>query len=58
MALADVNVYRSILPTCARRRPAHFAEMIVKIHIEQVKADPDLIHIRPRNLEQKQHYVL
>ncbi|TGO25395.1 hypothetical protein BPAE_0081g00280 [Botrytis paeoniae] len=32
--------------------------MIARIHFEQVKADPDLIRIRPRDLEQKRHSFL
>ncbi|KAF5868809.1 uncharacterized protein Bfra_012141 [Botrytis fragariae] len=58
IALVDVDVYRSILPTWMRRKSAHFAEIILKIHLEQVKADADLIRIRPRDLEQKRHSFL
>ncbi|KAF7914681.1 uncharacterized protein EAF01_001087 [Botrytis porri] len=51
VTLAEVDVYRSVPPTCVRRWSVHLAEMIVKIHFEQVKANPYLIRIRQRNLE-------
>jgi hypothetical protein len=35
-ALATVDVYHAVPPTCIRRWSAHFAEMIVKAHLYEI----------------------
>ena len=57
MALATVDVYLAIPPTCIRAWCAHFAEVIVKVHLYEIQGTkpvilpPDFRHVRGNIIE-------
>ncbi|KAG0137827.1 hypothetical protein HOY82DRAFT_546819 [Tuber indicum] len=44
MALATVDVYITIPPTCIYRWCAHFAEVIVKAHLHEIQGTEPVVH--------------
>ncbi|CUS15645.1 unnamed protein product [Tuber aestivum] len=57
MALATVDVYLVVPPTCIHAECAHFAEVIVKAHLKEIEGiepvvhPPDFIHARATLIE-------